>query len=218
MAAGRPLRNLAAWGYMSAKSGTRVEVDVWTINRAGATDDAIERAREAMPGNVEVVDAVGNVARVIYPNLGTEGYRYIDMAETNPGKDEPADATQQAFAGAVRVAGGQRTETGQQKEGFTSADDAPGIDEVVAYGEAEVMPVVRGELRELGLLVEREPSRDEENEPVTDRPFSGLKNVVRVFPHGSDSNPWRYQVRGEQLVRLSKGEQVTTAGSRRMTK
>lgn len=185
----RPLRNLAAWGYHSAASGTRVEIDVWTINPGERDEkDCAERARAAFPSNIEVIDCAGNVAKVLYRNLGTEGYRYIDSNST---------AAQQAFAGAKRSAGGTRTTGGTFTEGWVSPEGAPDFGQVLEHGVEEVLPVVRREMRELGMKVQREPPRDEKDEPVEQAPFDGFRNVVRVIldPGGT----YRYRVRNGGL-------------------
>lgn len=193
MSAERPLRNLAAWGYESASSGTRVEVDVWTVNAGESDDDdddALERAIKAFAADSwQPTEAFGNVARVEYPGIGTEGYRYIDSGEK---------ATQQAFAGSKRSAGGTRTGAGTFGEGFSSPDEAPDIDEVIAHGSRNVLPVARRELGQLGQSIGREPSSDEEDEPTQDPPFDGFRNVVRVFP--GTGNVKKYRVEGIQFV------------------
>lgn len=206
--ADRPVRNLAAWGYHSASSGTRVEIDVWTVNErdSGTLPDPSELDGG---GNVEeVIRAAGNVVEVEYHGAAGTGYRYIDMSKTNPGKDSPTDATQQAFAGAARAGGGPRTQAGTFSEGGGSAVIGPDIDAVRAHAEEEVMPEVREELGQMGLggKIGRTPSNDEVEEEVESAPFSGFKNVVRVFPRGGDV--WRYRVEGGHIDRESKPEGV----------
>jgi len=191
----RPMRVLAAWGYESNASGDRVEVDVWTVNPPAEDEgesDAERRAREAFGGKVErVIAAYGDVARVVYAGAAGEGYRYIST-------DEPA--TQQAFAGAKRSAGGDRTGAGTFGDGYTAPAGEPEIEEVIAHGAAEVIPVVKRDARDSALAqrIGREPSRDEEGEPVETAPFDGFRNVVRYYTHGGVT---RYHVRGSSLKR-----------------
>jgi hypothetical protein len=194
---GRPRRYLAAWGYESSDSGDSAELDVWTVNPVEAEDDdgpdAEERARRAFGDRVTVVEAFGNVARVDYAGAAGSGYRYVE-------EDEPAP--QQAFAGAKRSAGGTRTGAGTFGTGYAEPDDAPDLADVLAHATDEVLPVVRVKLRGLGRDLAREPSRDEDGEPVADEPFDGFDNVVRVFL--SDETV-RYTVSNGDLVRLSSG-------------
>ena len=210
----RPLRTLAAWGYESASSGTRVEVDVWTVNEGTQDgedeDDAQDRAERAFAddGRVTVLDAVGNIAKVSYGGAAGVGYREIDTGEKT---------SQNAWAGSIRAAGGDRTGGGTFEDGWSPPPNAPGIDEVVTYGEREVLPTVRREMMELGQSIRREESRDEVDEPITDEsPFRGFKHVVRVFPHGG-RNAWRYEVKGRRMVRLSKGDSPTVDDGRTET-
>ena len=206
----RPVRTLAAWGYDSGRTGTRVEIDVWTVNLAEAErDDAVERAREAFDGRVQVVEAYGNVARVNYAGAAGTGYRYIDMAKTNPGKDEPTDATQQAFAGAKRSAGGSRDDEGRIVGGYETPPDAPGIDEAIAYGEGYVIPAVEADLRRNGApelanavaSIPRDASRDEIEEPTNTRPFDGFDNAVRIYPQGGSAFEYDVDVTRDDLDR-----------------
>lgn len=176
----RPARVLAAWGYESSSTGDRVEVDVWTVNEPDERDGdpaAVRRARGAFGGRVErVIAAYGRVARVEYAGAASEGYRYIDT-------DEPA--TQQAFAGAKRSAGGDRTGAGTFGAGYTAPPGEPEIEEAIREGEQNVIPVIRRDARgPLAERIGREPSRDEEGEPVETRPFDGFANVVRYFTRG----------------------------------
>lgn len=192
MSSRRPLRTLAAWGYHSAATGARIEVDVWTINPPDDDDgDDLERARRKWGHRDDItpLETYGNVAKVHYENLGNVGYRYISTDEK---------ATQQAFAGAKRSAGGPRTPEGTMGEGYSPPDWAPDLRDVVAHGEAEVLPAVRQEFMELGAAITRDPPADEENEPVPEEPFEGFKNVVRAWPYGDSGPVYRYRVvRGE---------------------
>jgi len=206
----RPVRTLAAWGYDSGRTGTRVEIDVWTVNVAEAErDDAVERAREAFDSRVQVIDAYGNVARVNYKGAAGSGYRYIDMAETNPGKDKPSDATQQAFAGAKRAAGGDHGDDGRIVEGYETPPDAPGIDECVAFGEAYVIPAVESDLRQNGApelandvaSIPRDSSDDEIDEPTNTRPFDGFDNAVRIYPQGGSEFEYSVDVNRDDMDR-----------------
>jgi hypothetical protein len=186
----RPKRVLAAWGYESDRSGDRVEVDVWTVNEAYDPDaEAIRRARAAFSGQVErVIAAYGRVARVEYAGAAGEGYRYIDT-------DEPA--SQQAFAGAKRSAGGDRGDDGQIQDGYDAPPGEPAIEEAIREGERNVIPVARAASR--GPLIDRigrQPSRDEEGEPVETPPFDGFRNVIRYFTNDTVE---RYHVRNGQL-------------------
>lgn len=176
----RPARVLAAWGYESDTTGDRVEVDVWTVNEPDDRDgegDAIRRARDVFSGRVErVVAAYGRVARVEYAGAATEGYRYIDS-------DEPA--TQQAFAGAKRSAGGDRTGAGTFGEGYVAPPGEPEIEAAIREGNEEVIPAIQRDARgPLAENINRQPSRDEEGEAVETRPFDGFANVVRYFTRG----------------------------------
>lgn len=184
---GRPLRNLAAWGYESGDTGTRVEIDVWTVNEAVRDqDDALERARRELGSNVDVIDAAGNVAKVRYVGIDTVGYRYIDT---------DTKATQQAYAGARRSAGGDRTDAGTFGTGWTSPPEAPDIDAVIAHGEAEVIPAAARDIRESGAMelaqavrtIPREPSRDEVEEQTQEQPFNGFENAIRIYPRGGSA-------------------------------
>jgi hypothetical protein len=195
--ADRNLRNLAAWGYESNDTGTRLEVDVWTVNpTVEPEDDALDRARGAFASEpYEAIEAFGNVARVRFPGIDTTGYRYIDMAETNPGKTERSDANQQAFAGAKRSAGGSRDAAGRQTEGYTAPDDAPDLEACAAHGWAEVIPEVRRDLRRSGARelaqaaenLTRDGRREEEEEPTAEAVTDGFENAVRIFPKGGEA-------------------------------
>ena len=188
----RPRRVLAAWGYESSSTGDRVEVDVWTVNEPGDRDgdaEAIRRARRAFGGGVErVIAAYGRVARVSYAGAAGEGYRYIDT-------DEPA--SQQAFAGAKRSAGGDRTGAGTFGDGYTPPPGEPTIEEAIREGEENVIPVIKRDARgPLAERIGRQPSRDEDGEAVETRPFDGFTNVVRYFTRG---DVVRYHVRGGSM-------------------
>ena len=188
----RPKRVLAAWGYESDSTGDRVEIDVWTVNEPRddtGEPEAVRRARQAFGGRVErVIAAYGNVARVVYAGAAGEGYRYIAEGEA---------ATQQAFAGAKRSAGGDRTGGGTFGDGYTAPPGEPEIEEAIAHGRTEVIPVVKRDARgALAGRITREPSRDEEGEAVETRPFNGFHNVVRYFTRGSTE---RYHVRNGSL-------------------
>jgi hypothetical protein len=185
----RPVRNLAAWGYESDASGTRVEVDVWTINRV--TVDDMPTTDDFAVGLESVEAVAGDVAKVEYAGAAGTGYRRVST-------DEPV--SQQAYAGAARSAGGPRTGAGTFAEGGTSGVAGPDLARVIRHGEDEVLPVVREEMRELGRAIGRQPSRDEDEEPVETRPFDGYRNVVRVFPRAGDV--WRYEVRDGRLVSI----------------
>jgi hypothetical protein len=189
----RPKRVLAAWGYESDRSGDRVEVDVWTVNEAYDPDaEAIRRARAAFSGRVErVIAAYGNVARVSYAGAAGEGYRYIDENEAIE------ENGQNAFAGAKRSAGGDRGDDGQIQDGYDAPPGEPAIEEAIREGERNVIPVARAASR--GPLIDRigrQPSRDEEGEPVETPPFDGFRNVIRYFTNDTVE---RYHVRNGQL-------------------
>jgi len=185
----RPVRNLAAWGYESSATGTRVEVDVWTVNRV-TTDDMPTTADFSV--GLEAVEAVaGDIAKVEYAGAAGTGYRRVST-------DEPV--SQQAYAGAARSAGGPRTDSGTFAEGGVSGVAGPDLDRVIRHGEEEILPVVREELREFGQAIGREPSRDEDEEPVETRPFDGFDNVVRIFPRGG--SVVRYRVQNNSLQPL----------------
>jgi len=192
MSASRPRRILAAWGYESSSSGDRVEVDVWTVNEPDDREgegEAIRRAREAFDDRVErVIAAYGNVARVAYAGAAGEGYRYIDT-------DEPA--SQQAFAGAKRAAGGDNEDDGTFSDGYEPPPGEPAIEAAIAEGNDEVLPAVeRADRGGMAAKLSRDPSRDEEGEPVETRPFDGFANVVRYFTGGRIV---RYHVRNGSL-------------------
>lgn len=205
----RPVRNMAAWGLKSSRTGTEVEIDVWTVNEAVRDrDDAIGRAREAFADDgriADVIDATGNVAKVAYAGAAGVGYRYIDMAKTNPGKNEPSDATQQAFAGAKRSAGGGRGDDGTFDDGWTVPPDAPDLQACVAHGRNEVIPAAVRHMREAGApemaeavaSIRREPSRDEDEEPTQLQPFSGFENAVRIYPRGGSAFEYSVDVSRE---------------------
>lgn len=183
----RPVRNLAAWGYESAASGDRVEVDVWTVNRVEG-DDLPDPEDFDAPVD-EVLAAAGDIAKVSYRGAAGIGYRRVSTDEA---------VSQNAYAGAARAAGGERTGAGTFGEGASPAVQGPSLDDVVRYGESNVLPAVRAELGELGMAVGREPSSDEDEEPVSARPFDGYRNVVRVFTRGGT---FRYTVRGGRLTK-----------------
>jgi hypothetical protein len=199
----RPLRTLAAWGYQSDTTGTRVEIDVWTVNQTTRDrDDALERAREVFAdnGRIEsVIDAAGSTAKVNYAGAAGVGYRYIDGGK----------ATQQAYAGAKRSAGGSRTDAGTFEEGWTVPPDAPDLDACVAHGRGVVIPAVRRDLRESGARelaqaierIKREPRRDEEEEPTTDRPFNGFRNAVRIYPRNGREFEYSVDTNRDNLKR-----------------
>lgn len=188
----RPRRVLAAWGYESDTTGDRVEVDVWTVNepddRTGDAE-AIRRARQAFGGRVDrVIAAYGNVARVAYSGAAGEGYRYIDGDEK---------ATQQAFAGAKRSAGGDRSGAGTFGEGYTPPPGEPSIEQAISHGNTEVIPVVKRDATgPLAERIGREPSRDEDGEAVETRPFDGFHNVIRYYTRGGVE---RYHVAGNSM-------------------
>lgn len=187
----RNVRNLAAWGYESTRTGTRIEIDVWTINQAKKGETDLERARRLLPDKFDVIEAAGNVAKVGYPGAAGVGYRYIDRDST---------AAQQAYAGAVRSAGGSRTDAGTFGEGWTVPDDAPDLRACVSHGEREVIPAVRQDLRRAGSRelaqaierIDRDGAREEENEPVGTSAFRGFKNAVRIYPR--NGSPFEYSV------------------------
>jgi len=187
----RPVRNLAAWGYESSASGTRVEVDVWTVNRREQDDPLPTPADFPSAAVADVLSAAGDIAKVEYAGAAGVGYRRVST-------DEPV--SQQAFAGAARSAGGSRTAAGTFGRGAEPAVRGPDLSAVVRRGEQDVLPVVRREMREIGQAVGREPSRDEDEEPVATEPFDGYDNVVRVFPRGGQV--WRYRVRNGRMVKV----------------
>lgn len=178
----RPRRVLAAWGYESGGqggSGDRVEVDVWTVNETVREDtEAVERAREAFGENVaRVIAAYGNVARVEYAGAAGEGYRYIDA---------DSKASQQAFAGAKRAAGGDIDEAGRFTTGWTTPPGAPTIEEAIKHGRERVIRPLKRDPTS-GTLVQaigRQPARDEDHEPVETSPFEGFHNVIRFYTRG----------------------------------
>lgn len=198
----RPVRNLAAWGYQSGSNGDRVEVDVWSVNRR----ELPENRRVPEPGELEgvppapveaVLRRAGNVVEVRYRGPVPDGYRYIDTAKAN-GNPDPADATQQAFAGARRALGGDRTGGGTFGEGYVPADE-PDLAEVIGHGEDEVIPVVKRDAKgPLSQRIGREPHRDENEEPVEVEPFDGFRNVIRYFTRGSVQ---RYYVENDRMKR-----------------
>lgn len=185
----RPVRNLAAWGYESSTTDSRIEVDVWTVNRVESDDQELADPSDFGVGIDEVLAQAGDVAKVVYSGAAGVGYRRVSSDER---------VSQQAFAGAARSAGTTRTDAGTFDEGGFGAVIGPSLDDVVAVGERDVLPVVRREFQELGQKIGREPSRDEDEEPVETEPFDNFRNVVRVFPRGGDV--FRYRVRGEVLV------------------
>jgi len=195
----RPVRNLAAWGYESDATGSRLEVDVWTVNRRETPEDEGLPDPSDLAGGVdEVLARAGNVVKVAYAGAAGVGYQYVDLSRTNPGISSAFDATAQAFAGAARAAGGSRTGAGTFGPGAEPAVFGPDLDDVVEHGRRDVLPVVEREMPELARQLAREENRDEDEEEVEVRPFDGFRNVVRVFPKGG--NVWRYKVRGSSLV------------------
>jgi len=194
----RPVRNLAAWGYESDASGDRVEVDVWTVN-ARAGDDLPDPSAFSGPVD-EVLAVASNVAKVAYAGAASTGYQYVDVSETNPGITEQTEATQNSFAGAARAAGGERTGDGTFGLGAEPAVIGPSLADVIEYGEREILPVVRRELREMGRSLVREPSRDEDDEQVTRRPFDGFKNEIRIVLGRPGDPTGVYTVRNGSLI------------------
>jgi hypothetical protein len=196
---GRPtdaVRILAGYNYESGKTGTRVEVDVWTVSPDDDDESAIERAKREFSG-VDVIDAHGNVAKVGYPGAAGVGYRYIDSDETAP---------QQAYAGAKRSAGGDRTGAGTFQGGCKAPPGREGYDEVVAHAENEVLPAFRADLRrygsrELATAAETMEGPRREEEPTTQEPFDGFRNTVRIFPRGKAPREYSVDVRSEENER-----------------
>jgi len=207
---GRPIRILAAWGYTSSEQFT-VEVDVWTVNETvperddEGRDTAERRARGAFDARIErVIEAYGNVARVEYSGAAGEGYRYIDPSQTNPGAG-PNVASQQAFAGAKRSAGGDRDEGGRIEEGYVDPD-APDLSDVVAHGRDRVIPAAAAALQADGRIgmaravrdIPRDSDRDEE-EPVETEPFEEFRNELRIDPNDADQASYGVDVRRDTL-------------------
>jgi hypothetical protein len=196
---GRPtdaVRILAGYNYESGKTGTRVEVDVWTVSPDDDDGSAIERAKRELSG-VDVIDAHGNVAKVGYPGAAGTGYRYIDS-------DEPA--SQQAFAGANRSAGGNRSGDGTFQGGYEAPPGTEGYEEVVAHAENEVLPAFRADLRrygsrELATAAETMEGPRREEEQTTQEPFDGFRNTVRIFPRGKEPREYSVDVRKENNER-----------------
>jgi hypothetical protein len=191
------VRITAAWNYESEKTGTRVEVDVWTISPDDDDrDDAVERAkRELSRGSV--IDAHGNVAKVGYPGAAGVGYRYIDS-------DGPA--SQQAYAGAKRSAGGDRSGSGTFEDGYEAPPGTEGYDQVVSHAENEVLTAFRADLRrygsrELATAAETMDGPRREQEPTTQEPFDGFRNTVRIFPRGKAPREYSVDVRRENNER-----------------
>jgi len=191
------MRILAGYNYESGKSGTRVEVDVWTVSPdEDDGESAVERAKRELSRG-EVIDAHGNVAKVGYAGAAGVGYRYIDSDET---------ATQQAFAGAKRSAGGDRTGAGTFQGGYEAPPGTEGYDEVVAHAENEVLPAFRADLRrygsrELATAAETMEGPRREEEPTTQEPFDGFRNTVRIFPRGKAPREYSVDVRSEENER-----------------
>jgi len=195
------VRNLAAWGYESGDTDTEVEVDVWTINdiedEQGESD--IERARRLLSG-VTVIDARGDIAKVDYPGAAGTGYRRVSTDEA---------VSQQAYAGAARSAGGDRTGSGTFDEGWTQPDDAPDLAAVFAFGEAEVLPAVAQDLIENGSpelaaevrTMNRDPERTEDAEPTGRRPFNGYENAVRIYPRSGRAFEYSVDVNRDAMRR-----------------
>jgi hypothetical protein len=194
------VRNLAAWGYQSSRTGTRVEVDVWTINDVDAEEDAVERARRLLSDGVTVLDAAGDVAKVEYPGAAGVGYRRVST---------DAKVSQQAYAGAARSAGGTRTEAGTFDDGWTVPDDAPDHEAVVDYGEAVVLPAVEQDLRRSGspelarevASMTRDGTREEIEEPVRARPFTGYRNAVRIYPRNGGAFEYDVDTSADSMTR-----------------
>jgi hypothetical protein len=200
----RPVRNLAAWGYESdgpGGSGDRLEVDVWTVNAVESPEPLPDP--EDVAGSVEAVLALaGNIAKVEYAGAAGVGYQYVDPSAANDPDAGPFDATQNAFAGAARAAGGSRTDSGTFGPGAEPAVVGPDIAEVRRHGEREVLPVVAREFADLGTALVYESGREEDEEDVTSRPFDGFENVVRVMTRGST---FRYTVRNGRLTSGGRG-------------
>jgi len=197
---GRPtdaVRILAGYNYESGKTGTRVEVDVWTISPDDDDEDtAVERAKRELSRG-EVIDAYGNVAKVGYAGAAGTGYRYIDSDER---------AKQSAFAGAKRHAGGEQADDGTVKDGYEAPTGHAGFDEVVAHAENEVLPAFRADLRrygsrELATAAETMEGPRREEEPTTQEPFDGFRNTVRIFPRGKAPREYSVDVRSEENER-----------------
>lgn len=194
------VRNLAAWGYDSGRTGTRVEVDVWTVNDVDYGESDIERARRMLGGGVEVIRAAGDVAKVEYPGAAGVGYRRVSTDEK---------VTQQAFAGAVRSSGGDRTDAGTFGTGWTVPDDAPDLEAVAAHGEAVILPAVAKDLRRSGSVelaaeirsMVREKAREEDEEPVRAKSFSGFKNAVRIYPRNGSAFEYSIDTSADALRR-----------------
>jgi hypothetical protein len=185
----RPVRNLAAWGYESdgsGGSGDRLEVDVWTVNRREG--DGLPDPSAFGVGLEEVLAAAGDVAKVRYAGAAGVGYRRVST---------DTSVSQQAYAGAARSAGADRTGRGTFGEGGESGVVGPSIDEVRRHGEREVLPVVEREFADLARALTYEKDREEDEEEVTSRPFDGFRNVVRVMTRGST---FRYTVRNGRLT------------------
>lgn len=188
----RNRRYLAAWGYQSDRTGTRVEVDVWTVNELIDEETDLERAKDALAddGRVDVIDAAESIAKVRYVGIDSVGYLRYTTGET---------VNQQSYAGAKRSAGGDRTGAGTFGDGFVEPEGAPGLDECVAFGEAQVIPSVRADVRESGSRelaqalerMSRKPSNDEDGEETTDRRTDGFRNAVRIYPR--NGSPFEYE-------------------------
>lgn len=185
----RPVRNLAAWGYESDSSGDRIEVDVWTVNRREGPEDPFPDPGDFDAPVVEVLALAGDVAKVRYRGIDTIGYRRVST---------DVEVSQQAFAGAARASGAERTEAGTFREGADPIVLGPDLDAVIRHGEQEVIPVVRREFMELGDRIEREPHRDEDEEAVEVAPIDGFDHVIRVFTRGTT---FRYRVDGGGIRR-----------------
>jgi hypothetical protein len=197
----RPVRNLAAWGYESDGSGgtgDRLEVDVWTVNAVESPEPLPDP--EDVAGSVEAVLALaGNVVKVEYAGAAGVGYQYLDPSAANDPNAGPFDATQNAFAGAARAAGGERTGSGTFGPGAEPAVVGPDLDAVVREGRREVLPAVEQEFPELGRRLKRERDRDEDEEQVAAEPFDGFRNEVRALLSTGDA--YYYEVRNGRLVR-----------------
>lgn len=192
----RPRRYLAAWGYQSDSSGDRVEVDVWTVNAVSA--DLPDPTALPTGGHVKSVLArAGSVVKVEYSGAAGMGY----FKEVSPG--QWSEVNQQAFAGAARASGGSRTDAGTFREGAEPSVEGPTFDEVLRYGQREVIPVVRKEMYGLGQAIGRDPQSDERGEEVAAEPFNGIRNVVRVYKGSGVAAT--YVVDGDALVRAGSG-------------
>lgn len=195
---------LAAWGYESGGGGgnDRLEVDVWTVNRT-EREEPLPDPSDLVGPVADVLGAVGNVAKVEYAGAAGVGYQYVDPSAANDPNADASDATAQAYAGAARAAGGDRTGAGTFGDGAEPVALGPVLADVREHGRQEVLPVVQAELPELGSRLTPDAEREEDEEPVTSRPFDGYRNVVRVMP--STGGTYRYRVSGAALERVGAG-------------